>query len=205
MAKKETFSQFISLIHEKEEGWICLDVKKDGRDQKFFLWERISEHNETFPMVKSEGILPCSAEKAYDLLLNAKLKTQKKWDPALLKCQVVRTISPTAHLMYYVYGAPFPVKSRDFSILRFSMEEDHRYVIWATSVMDEEIPVSSKYIRGEVSISGYFLEVLTENMCKITTVNNIDPKGWIPKFVVNLTKAKPLEKLIKFSTFVSSL
>jgi len=210
MLEEDAYTYFLELIHESEDKWNCLDVKEDGRGETFVLWERIpSEEENTFPTIKCEGILPCSAKGLYDFMLAADLKTRRKWDNSLVNCKVIREISPNNHLMHFIYSAPFPVQSRDFCVHRFLKEgnlpssDKKSYSIWGISIEDDDLLPQSQYIRGDILISGYLIEEVTSNTCKITSVNKIDPKGWIPKFVINLTKLRPLQKLIKLSQLIS--
>jgi len=212
--EEETYSSFMNFIGEKQEDrWVCVDMQTNGNGEDFHLWEYIADDIQNdFPIVKCEGIVHCSLEKIYEMMIFTDLKTRQKWDTSLIKCKIVKTISPTNHIMHFAYKAPFPVKNRDFCVQRFVKREEistngknyrYRYILVGISVIDDELlPVSSKYTRGEILISGYLLEEQTKNRCKITSINYIDPKGSVPKMVINLTKSQPLQKLIKFSHIV---
>ena len=208
MIEENSYSYFINLIEESNDQWLCADVKKDFRGEDFVLWERVCCDG-SFPIMKCEGILQHSAKKVYNFMLNADLETQKEWDDSLVDCKVIRDISPNSQLIHFIYSAPFPVKSRDFCFQRFLKDEinsslgNQRYAILGTSVEDDELPVRSKYTRGDILIGGYLIEELTGETCRIISVTCVDPKGWIPNFVINLTKTRPLDKLLKFSQNIS--
>ena len=209
--EEDSYLNFMKSIEESQDKWVHADVKKDKRGEEFTLWERIGGDIKTaFPIMKCEGILQCSAKQVYEFMLTTDLKIRRKWDASLLKFEIVKTISPTNHVVHFVYKTPFPVKSRDFCMQRILKEDFSptdgkvRYAILGASVVDDIIPQSSKYIRGEILIGGFLLEEQTENVCKITSVNYIDPKGWIPKFVINLTKNRSLQTLLKFSEIISA-
>lgn len=215
--EEETCSSFMNFIGEKQENtWLCVDKQTNRNGEDFHLWEYTADDvQNAFPIVKCEGIVYCSLEKVYEMMMFADLKTKQKWDTSLIKCEIVKTISPTNHIIHFAYKAPFPVKNRDFCVQRFAKREEistngkdyrYRYILVGISVIDDELlPVSSKYTRGEILISGYLLEEQTENRCKITSIHYIDPKGSVPKMVINLTKAQPLQKLIKFSHIVQEI
>ncbi len=53
------------------------------------------------------------------------------------------------------------------------------------SVEDERFPVDKNYVRADLTISGYLFEKIDENNTKVTIGMNFDPKGSIPKYIVN--------------------
>lgn len=215
--EEETYSSFMNFIRgDRENTWFCIDKQVNKNGEYFHLWEYTGDDIQSaFPIVKCEGILHCSLEKVYEIMMFADLKTRQKWDTSLIKCEIVKTVSPTNHIMHFAYKTPFPVKNRDFCVQRFSNKEKisthgknhrYRYILVGVSIVDDEIiPVSSKYTRGEILISGYLIEEQTENTCKIVSINHVDPRGSIPKMVINLTKTRLFQNLIKFSHVVQKI
>lgn len=190
---------FIDLC--QSEDWVCVDTQKDHLDHEFVLWERPSEME--FPMVKCTGILPCSAKEAFEWVCNTNMNKRKKWDLQVAKYKIVHKFDDNNCLLHYVYRAPFPVKSRDFCTIRHTSYKNNQYILCGVSVEDDRIPVSSKYVRGEVFYAGYLVKELGEDQCSITSLTHVDVKGWIPSFVVKLTKTKQLLKYIQLSKTLS--
>ncbi len=196
---QESVNTFIDLA--SSEGWTCTEIQEDEQHNIFELWEKDSDTE--LPYVKCTGQLQCGAEEAFEYILTSNLEVRQQWDPQVIKYDLVREIDANTHLLHYVYGAPFPVTTRDFSVIRHVDRRKGRHVLCARSVETEAIPVSCDCVRGEVFISGYLVEdAEKERLCTITTLNHVDPKGWIPAFVVNMAKNKQLTKLQKLSTMI---
>lgn len=193
-------NDFISIT--TSEDWECIDIQDDEHDESFVLWEKIS--SEVFPMIKCTGVVDCSAKQAFDYILGCDLETRQLWDPQVAKYDIVEAIDENTHLLHYVYSAPFPVTSRDFCALRYLSKGPDAYVICAVSTEHPAIPPSKDYVRGEIFISGYAFEDTKEGKCKVTSLTHVDPKGWIPGFVVNMAKHKQLVKLLQISRMINT-
>ena len=55
----------------------------------------------------------------------------------------------------------------------------------------------SNCIRGEIFPSGYILKEIDENSCKVQWIGQVDIKGWLPIWVVNMMSIdEPLTILV---------
>lgn len=192
-------SEFISI--SSSEDWECLDAQDNECGESFVLWEKAT--SEEFPMIKCTGIINCTAKQAFDYILSCDLETRKLWDPQVAKYDLVEEIDKNTHLLHYVYTAPFPVTTRDFCAFRYVYQTDNTYLICGVSTENPAIPPLKDYVRGEIFISGYTFEDTEDGRCKITSLNHVDPKGWIPSFVVNMAKNKQLTKLLQMSKMIN--
>jgi len=149
--------------------------------------------------VKTEGTLKVSPETAFALVSETSMDSRKRWDTELLYYNVVDTIADNILLTHVGFKTPFPVTSRDFCAIRCSTEEDGVRYIWGCSVISSAVPENAegKFVRGMIIVSGFVFKPVDgePDQCLITNVNQVDPKGWIPAWVVNLGKGKSLARM----------
>jgi len=196
----EAFKNFIKI--SESEGWVChrTITLPDGRS--FNMYEKESDMK--FPILKCVGTIKTTPTKLTDFFLNADLETRKKITPNLSLYKIIKEFEPGIHLLHYVYKAPFPVKSRDFCLKRFVHSRNSDILICGVSIVDDDLPPVKKYIRGEVLMSGYLFESISKEETQITSIIYIDPKGWIPNFVVKASKTGELSELTNIAKIVES-
>jgi len=196
----EAFKKFNNVLNDGE--WKCTHTitLPDGRD--FNMFEKI-EHIK-FPALKYVGVVKATPDKLLDFFLNADLRTRKKVTPNISSYEIIKEFEPNVHLLHYVYKAPFPVKSRDFCLKRFIHSHNSDILICGVSIIDDDLPPIKKYVRGEILISGYLFESISEEETRITSIVHIDPKGWIPNFVIKASKNGELAELINLAKILEA-
>jgi len=176
------------------DGW-----DKVSDDQGFTLYEKPIAGAEQH-LVKTEGSLNVSVQKALDTVYDTNIETRKKWDTEVEFYNIVEKINDKMILAHIGFHTPFPVTCRDFATLRCTAADDDgtRYM-WTVSVVNSNIPVhkDGKYVRGVIIVSGFVIKPIDgeSDKCSITNVNQVDPKGWIPGWVVNMGKGKSLGRM----------
>lgn len=195
---KETFKKFMNIL--EDDNWVLSSTTTLADSRVFNMFEMNTDLK--FPALKCVGVVKNTPEKILDFFVNASLENRKKVTPNLSKYKIVKDIDSDIHLLHYVYKAPFPVKSRDFCLKRFIYRIDKNILICAISTIDDALPPLKKYIRGEIIISGYYFETISDKETKITSIIHIDPKGWIPNFVVKASKNGELAELINLAEFI---
>jgi hypothetical protein len=90
------------------------------------------------------------------------------------------------------------VSARDFCLLRttYCEEQTGRWICMATSVVSKNVPERAGYVRAQISNSGWVIDPWGEDESFCTYVLSLDPKGWIPSFVVNMFRTQDM-----FETF----
>jgi len=176
------------------EGWT-----KANTQEGFDLFEKVEEGKESLHLVKTQGILKVSLEKAYALVSDTSMESRKRWDTELLYYNVVETITDNILLTHVGFNTPFPVTCRDFCAIRCTTEEDGVRYIWGCSIINSAVPedTTGKFVRGMIIVSGFVFKPVDgePDQCLIANVNQVDPKGWIPAWVVNLGKGKTLARM----------
>jgi len=191
------YEKTLQLLKEHtsdHDGW-----KKVSYENGFTLYEKAVEGNDSIHLVKTEGMLNVSPQKAAALVRDTAIESRKRWDTELDFYNVIETISDRILLAHIGFHTPFPVTPRDFSTLRCTAEEDGVYYFWSFSVVSPQIPEdkNSKYVRGIIIVSGFAIKPVEghDDQCLIVNPNQVDPKGWIPGWVVNLGKGKSLARM----------
>lgn len=196
----DAFKKFMDISETGD--WTCTYTLTLTDGRSFEMFEK--ETDMKFPVMKCVGVLKTTPTKLLDFFLNADLETRKKITPNLSSYEIIKEFELGIHLLHYVYKAPFPVKSRDFCLKRFVHSHDSTILICGVSIVDDDLPPIKKYIRGEVPMSGYLFESISKEETQITSIVYIDPKGWIPNFVVKASKNGELSELINLAKIVES-
>ncbi|XP_030252738.1 START domain containing 14 [Sparus aurata] len=128
-------------------------------------------------------ITDVSAATMYDVLHDSKYR--KEWDPAMLESFDIARLSANADVGYYSWQCPKPMTSRDVVSLRSWQVKDEEYVIVNFSVKHPKYPPGKKLVRAVSILTGYLIQATGPNSCKFTYLSQADPKGSLPKVVVN--------------------
>lgn len=161
-------------------------------------WEELSDEDgikvyrrdvDGSPIValKGEAIIEAPLGKVASVLDDTPRKLE--WVCNRVEAKNVRVISPTQRVEYNHTSAPWPIKDRDFvfhaEIKVCKAAKTLTYEL--RSVEDPLMPVDEeKAVRGELLASSYLLKELPGNRTQLTVEIQADPKGSVPKWVVNL-------------------
>jgi len=161
-------------------------------------------------MVKACGTVPETPKRLFNFLSSLDGDKKKYFDENLKEFTVVERISPNVEIHRLIYSAPFPVQSREFLLLNVKTEEadvnmtnntnnhtNHTntnkiYYLFSFSIPHKDYPEVEDYIRGDVKVNALLLYPSKDHpgytyMVKVTQV---DPKGMIPDWLVNVTNDK---------------
>jgi len=189
----------LMLSYEPDDGWNELEEREGFR-----LLDKIIEGSSSH-LAKAKGLMPGTPEKCLAILTDITLENRQKWDENLLFYNIPKQITDSIALTHLAFSAPYPVTSRDFCSLRvIKKEEDGSYYVWGCSVVSDDVPESSEYVRGNAILSGWIFRPAEDGQCLAVHINQLDPKGWIPAFVVNMSKGKAVERLIKIKALLEN-
>lgn len=123
------------------------------------------------------------ASTMYDVIHDGEYR--KKWDPTMLESRDIARLSDNADVGYYAWKCPKPIKNRDVVTLRSWQVKDDEYIIVNFSVKHPEYPPRSDLVRAVSIQTGYFIKPTGPNSCKFIYLSQADPKGSLPKWMVN--------------------
>jgi len=99
---------------------------------------------------------------------------------------------------YCMFKLPFPMNTRDFTFGQwdYSQENDSKFVILHDN-LSSKVSRKKHFIRGQMLLSGYQLTMDRSNANKTNVVAlfQIDPKGSLPQWLVNLLSSTRTNKL----------
>ncbi|XP_044061453.1 START domain containing 14 [Siniperca chuatsi] len=124
-----------------------------------------------------------SAATMYDVLLDGQYR--KEWDPAMLESFDIARLSANADVGYYSWLCPKPIMNRDVVSLRSWQVMDDEYIIVNFSVKHPKYPPRSNLVRAISILTGYLIKPTGPNSCTFIYLSHADPKGSLPKVVVN--------------------
>ncbi|KAI1898082.1 hypothetical protein AGOR_G00068680 [Albula goreensis] len=136
-----------------------------------------------------------SAATMYDVLHDSQYR--KKWDPTMLESIDIARLSPNADVGYYSWICPKPLKNRDVVTLRSWQVKDDEYLILNYSVKHPNYPPRKDLVRAISILTGYMLKPTGPNSCSFTYLSQADPRGSLPKWVVNKASQVLAPKVLK--------
>eukprot|EP00039_Didymoeca_costata_P019386 m.337338 g.337338 ORF g.337338 m.337338 type:complete len:310 (+) comp18103_c0_seq1:145-1074(+) len=150
-------------------------------------------------MIKTVTTLSFPKEIVTDVLMDEEFRPE--WDTLMLEAKSVYKVSDTCTIDYYSSKTPGPLKNRDIVTLRTWRETDDELLCVNKSVEIPTLTPTKKFIRMISYTTGHRLETIDTESCHYTYVSHFDPKGDIPKILVNgaLTTVAPknIKSLIK--------
>lgn len=188
---------------------IRIDVKDDQGvfDDHYFQlktnldkWKLIDERNgiKTYEKIKSDSglvafrgeiLIPASLKKIATVLDDDQL--QKEWVDSLVEMREISRKNEFEHIQYNQTKVPWPFQNREFVfrvIARANMNPP-TLLIHMKSINDTSVPNADGVVRGEIINSYYYLkEIKGLTATKMIVEMEVDPKGAIPLWLVNLSQ-----------------
>ncbi|XP_017263790.1 START domain containing 14 [Kryptolebias marmoratus] len=124
-----------------------------------------------------------SAATMYDVIHDGKFRST--WDPNMLESYDIARLSENADVGYYSWLCPKPLKNRDVVTLRSWQVKDDEYIIINFSVKHKSHPPRSQLVRAVSIQTGYYIKPIGPNSCTFIYLSQADPKGSLPKWIVN--------------------
>ena len=171
-------------------------------------WEKVSDDNGISvarqevlgsPIVafRGEAVINAPIAKVANVLMDTSRKLE--WVSDIKEARDIRQINQFERVEYNHTGTPWPTTDRDF-VFRATAKFDRAsksVVFELKSIVDPAVP-ETKNVRGELKQSFYRLTSIengTKTMLEVEI--QADPKGAIPKWLVNLTQKKWPRKTIE--------
>ncbi|KAK0132898.1 START domain-containing protein 10 [Merluccius polli] len=140
-------------------------------------------------------IADVSAATMYDVIHDAPYRST--WDHTMMESYDIARLSANADFGYYAWSCPPPLKNRDVVTLRTWQVTDEDYVIVNFSVKHQKHPPRHAFVRAISILSGYLIKPTGPNSCSFTYLSKADPKGSLPKWVVNRASQILAPKVMK--------
>jgi hypothetical protein len=180
------FQHFIDLADGG--GWVK-KMEKNG----LLAWTRNTE-NASIKMFKLRTTFSdISAATAFDVLMDPDYR--HIWDDAAMRDYDICKLDGYNDIGYYAMKCPAPLKNRDYVNQRsWRVVPGHYYIVFNHSVSHEKEPPLRNFIRGVSYVTGFLVRPSGEGSV-LTYITQSDPKGKIPKWVINFALYKIAPKV----------
>ncbi|KAJ8256745.1 hypothetical protein COCON_G00188970 [Conger conger] len=184
------FLNFKSECNSKE-GW-NLTYDKSG----ITVWVQILEEEKSLHKIKCRIVnKDVSAETMYDVLHD--IEYRKKWDANVIETFDIGKLTVNADVGYYSWRCPPPLKDRDVITLRSWLPMGSDYIIMNYSVKHSKYPPKKDKVRAVSIQTGYLIQSNGPTSCTLTYLAQVDPRGSLPKWVVNKSSKYLAPKAMK--------
>ncbi|XP_072126855.1 START domain containing 14 isoform X1 [Mobula birostris] len=136
-----------------------------------------------------------SAETVYDVLHDNEYRY--KWDKQVIKTFDIARLTVNADIGYYSWKCPSPLKDRDVITLRSWLVIDKNYMIINYSVKHPDYPPQKDLVRAVSILTGYLVQSTGSKSCNLTYMAEADPRGSLPKWVINKASQYLAPKVLK--------
>ncbi|XP_029463117.1 START domain-containing protein 10-like [Rhinatrema bivittatum] len=180
---------------ESEQGWLS-KYSKGG----IGIWVQPPppQNSKALAVHKIKGqitIQDLSSETVYDVLHDVDYR--KKWDYGMIETHDIARLNANADVGYYSWKCPKPLKNRDVVTLRSWLVLDNYRMILSFSVKHPEYPPRKDLVRAVSLLAGYLITTTGPSSCVLTYLAQVDPKGSLPKWVVNKCSQFLAPKILK--------
>jgi hypothetical protein len=156
---------------DRDDGIVCW--RKDVADSPIVAF-------------RGEGVIEAPIARVARVLEDTSRKTE--WVAKCLEAKDVKLLSPLERIEYNRTSAPWPISDRDF-VFRAKCEIDpaRKTVVYSLRSLDDPACPANEdlAVRGELLQSKYTLTALSHARTRLVVEIQADPKGSIPKWVVN--------------------
>jgi hypothetical protein len=150
------------------------------------------------PVVAFKGDAIINAKMAEVMTVLYDMENKTEWVDRLVETKLVRQLSQKSRVEYNRSHTPWPLSDRDFVYkAKISFNKTKTFAkIRLVSTNDKKAPKKDGIVRGELKESMYTLTALKGGKTRLTVEILADPKGMLPKWLVNIIQKKwPLKTI----------
>ncbi|CAL8358031.1 unnamed protein product [Merluccius merluccius] len=181
---------------ESHEGWLAR-YNRGG----VTVWCSAEDSNTVQKLKMRIVCKDVRAETLYDVLHDTAYR--KKWDTNMIDTYDIGRLTVNADVGYYSWKCPSPLKNRDFVTMRSWLPLGNDYLIINYSVKHPQHPPKKDFVRAVSLLTGYLIQSNGPSSCTLYYLTQVDPKGSLPKWVVNrvsqFVAPKAMKKIYKAS------
>ncbi|CAD8207922.1 unnamed protein product [Paramecium pentaurelia] len=136
-------------------------------------------------MTRTELKVNVDPKKAMDIIFD--MTKRSEFDENFLEAKIVEKIDENNVIYYGAGKSPIIlVDPRDMvALTRRTILKDGTHMVVSKSVQLDSVPNKKNYIRCEIFISAFLIKEISQGICQVIIIANVDPKGSIPKMLIN--------------------
>lgn len=175
-------------------GLLLLPLLVLAKDN-IYEWEKIFEGHEmvvfrkevpghdTFAF-RAVGKIPAPIAKVASVLID--IDRRVEWMPDLGETHLIEQLNENERVEYVHLKTPFVIKDREFILhAKADWDKKNRVVTFSFDSTSNSLVPDTKRVRAELFESRYTLKDLGD-ATEVEFVVHVDPKGSVPKWLVNL-------------------
>lgn len=181
-ADDKSFDHFKQLCKEEEQWIECYNKKGTRVCTK-------SMGNSNINLMRAKTIFTdVKASTVFDVVHDTDYR--REWDKDMIEIFDICKLCVNNTVGYYAVKCPTPVKNRDCVFLCSwiaypNMRDPKEYIMINKSVTHKDHPPKGNIVRAISIVTGYLIRPLGENKTEFTYLTQFDPRGSLPKWVVN--------------------
>uniref|UniRef100_A0A8C1X4J3 START domain-containing protein 10 n=1 Tax=Cyprinus carpio TaxID=7962 RepID=A0A8C1X4J3_CYPCA len=176
---------------QSEEGWSVTYNRNN-----ICVWIQMLQEEKSLHRIKCRMLCKdIPAETMYDVLHD--IEYRRKWDVNVIETFDIGKLTVNADVGYYSWKCPKPLKNRDVITLRSWLPMGNDYIIMNYSVKHAKYPPKKDLVRAVSIQTGYLIQHTGPNSCTLTYLAQVDPRGSLPRWVVNKSSQLLAPKAMK--------
>jgi hypothetical protein len=204
MKLSQGFALAAALFHLSAPSTLRAEASRIPQDG----WRKVNEEAGTTvymrevpgtPLIAVRGDADLDAPPAKVLWVIMDCGRAREWVDNLKDCRRLKQVSDTEFVTYNLFGTPIVMKNRDFvARIKISVDPEKEWIEAHFASTEDETAPSSSAIRGEIIESRYRITSLDGGKrSRLVGQALVDPKGSVPKWIVNLFQKKWPVKTMK--------
>jgi len=174
------------------EGWAPVDTASYPADHGITLHSK-SDGVSAIECVRASKLIHASPQAVWALVGSHELSVRQSFDKECLEFKVLRELDESTRVIQSLQNAPFPVSKRNLVFaFRTVRDEDGTLFSLSTSINYPGVAQDANCVRAVLFVACWIIKPVpgNENEAQVTRIVQVDVKGMIPAFVVNMSKAK---------------
>ncbi|CAD8140729.1 unnamed protein product [Paramecium octaurelia] len=195
---EETKTKILSIVELKPENQWTLDTNKDG----YVIYTRNNPEN-GLKINRTETNAAVDPEEFVNFVID--MTRKKEYDANFLEGRLIDKLDEKTFI-FYARGKPptFFIDARDFCLLSrvYKLGDDHFMTI-TKSIEHPQVPPVKGVQRGEIVFSAWIVKKQPNGQTNIIIIGNMNPKGDIPKAIINQGakfQAEGVKKAVEYLT-----
>mmetsp|Transcript_25905 Transcript_25905/g.40433 ORF Transcript_25905/g.40433 Transcript_25905/m.40433 type:complete len:230 (-) Transcript_25905:70-759(-) len=199
----DEFCEEILDTFQNDEGWNTLAYTEAGGED-IELFDKADEASPIVP-VKARGIIKADAAKIFGYISEddmAKLH-ENGLDPDLTALEILETHGDLS-VRYSAFTVGPMISNREFVFIQVSRDlEDGSKLLATKSINRADKKQAASHVRGTIALAGMLVVPKDNGECLVHRTVQVDPKGSIPGWVVNMNKTKVATRITKIRELCS--
>jgi len=195
--KRQTFIVFLGLVLSSASAGAADSSWEKTGDSNGVRVYRKEVPDQPVVAFRGEAVIDAPILRVASVLVDE--DRSKEWVDSLVVNKILRKLNDHDYVLYNHVGMPFILKDREFvSIVHVTPDQEKQTFDLAYTPTEDPDAPKTDYVRGLLHKSEFFLRSIDGGKrCEIEVEILCDPKGAIPKWLVNLFQASWPENTIE--------